>query len=506
MHLLTFPTATLAVHGGTHQPLAENAARLHGETLTLVHPFGAAPFYRHGWHSWSVSTWLAPDAPPLSPRPRVRWPMLDDPTTLASGAHISCDVALAEAGEGRVLLVGALHPGGRITLDGDVWRLEHPTGGPWLVVLADEAAAWRTYTDHVAQHLGARGTAPAPRVWCSWYSFYRDINADRLHAVIHAWHGWPFDVMQIDDGWQQAIGDWDANERFPDGMAALAHTIHALGFRAGLWLAPFIAHESSRLFAEHPNWFVQDENGTPVVAGNNWGGAFYALDTTHPDAQEWLRETFQRVAAWGYDYLKLDFLYAAALPGNRHTPMPREDAYRLGLRLIRETVEAVHGHRTYILACGAPILASVGLADGIRIGPDVAPFWQSEDRTVWLGDWTGPATQNAIATSLHRLWLRPLIHTDPDVAYFRTRYNLLSPHEKTWLQDLAHVAAFRATSDPHTWLDDAEREALRGFLTAHPTVERVGRYTFRLDERVVDFTPCLDGWLITPDGRPRLPG
>ena len=505
MHLLSFPTATLAVHGGEPHALAEHAARLHGRTLTLVHPFGDAPFYRHGWHSWSVASWFAPDAPQLTPRPRVRWPMLDDPALLAQGGHISCDVALARAGEGRVLLVGACTPGGRITLEGDVWRLEHPHGGPWLVLVDEETRAWATYTQHIAKQMGARGQTPAPRVWCSWYSFYREIDADRLHTVIHHWRGWPFDVIQIDDGWQHAIGDWDANERFPDGMATLAKTIHAHGFRAGLWLAPFIVHEASRLFAEHPDWLVHDEEGRPVVAGNNWGGHFYALDTTHPEAQTWLRETFHRVAAWGYDYLKLDFLYAAALPGKRHTPMPREDAYRLGMRLIRETVEAVHAERTYILACGAPILASVGLADGIRVGPDVAPFWQSEDRAVWLGDWTGPATQNAIATTLHRLWLRPLLHTDPDVAYFRTHYNLLSPTQKEHLQDLAHIAGFLATSDPLPWLSEDEQAALRAFLTTTPRIEQVGRYTFRLDGRLVDFSAALQGWLTTPEGVSRFP-
>jgi alpha-galactosidase len=76
------------------------------------------------------------------------------------------------------------------------------------------------------------------------------------------------------------------------------------------------------------------------------------------------------VRSWGYQYLKLDFLYIGGLIGRRHNAVPREEAYRNDLRVIREAAGDA-----YILACGAPILASLGLCDGIRIGPDVSPFW-----------------------------------------------------------------------------------------------------------------------------------
>jgi hypothetical protein len=73
----------------------------------------------------------------------------------------------------------------------------------------------------------------------------------------------------------------------------------------------------------------------------------------------------------------------------------------------------------YILACGAPILPSIGLCDGIRVGPDVSPFWINKAMTVWLNNPNDTSTQNAIRTSIHRLWLSPLVNIDPDVMYFR---------------------------------------------------------------------------------------
>jgi alpha-galactosidase len=158
------------------------------------------------------------------------------------------------------------------------------------------------------------------------------------------------------------------------------------------------------------------------------------------------------------------------------------------MRLIRESA----GEEVYILACGAPITASLGLVDGIRIGPDVAPFWDNLDRRVLLNDPTGPAAYNALRTSLHRLWLRPLVHTDPDVAYFRTRYNLLNPAQRAVLQDLALVSGFKATSDPPEWLDGDEREQLKTWLEANPPIKQTGPYTFTIGEREADFTNWLD--------------
>lgn len=208
---------------------------------------------------------------------------------------------------------------------------------------------------------------------------------------------------------------------------------------------------------------------------------------TLPAVQSWLQSLIQKVRGWGYRYLKLDFLFVAALPGKRHANESREEAYREALRLIREAA----GDDVYILACGAPILASLGLVDGLRIGPDVAPYWDNEDRRVYLHDPTGPSAYNALRTSLHRLWLKPLVHTDPDVAYFRTRYNLLTPAQRAALQDLALVAGFKATSDPRVAGRRGAGTA-QGVARGHPSILQTGPYTFKIGGREVDFSSWLE--------------
>src|SRR6185437_11076234 len=157
----------------------------------------------------------------------------------------------------------------------------------------------------------------------------------KTHAVA------PLDVVQIDDGYQTTVGDWTSlNERFPDGMAHLAERIRSAGYRPGLWLAPFTVAANSRLAQEHPDWLVHDESGKPVFGGKNWGSELYGLDTSHPGAQEWLRDLFSLITRdWGFDYLKLDFLASGAVRGLRYDRRAtRASALRKGLALIRETV------------------------------------------------------------------------------------------------------------------------------------------------------------------------
>jgi alpha-galactosidase len=183
------------------------------------------------------------------------------------------------------------------------------------------------------------------------------------------------------------------------------------------------------------------------------------------------------VHEWGFRYLKLDFINAAALGS--------ESMYRSALELVR----SVAGDDVYLLGSGALLVPSLGLLDGIRSGPDVAPMWDNY-ATVDPSDATA---RNAVVNSIHRLWQSPLLEVDPDVVYFRSKLNLLTTQQMQWLRDLAVLCGFRAVSDPPSWLSQAELAALREFLVSRPEVTAVDRYHFTIDGRPVDFTPAVDG-------------
>jgi alpha-galactosidase len=64
--------------------------------------------------------------------------------------------------------------------------------------------------------------------WCSWYQYFHDVTEADLLGNLARSAGWPFDVFQLDDGFQRAIGDWlETNEKFPSTLDRLAGEIAA---------------------------------------------------------------------------------------------------------------------------------------------------------------------------------------------------------------------------------------------------------------------------------------
>ncbi len=461
--------------------------RLNGSRVTIKLPRPPQRYFRHGWQSWSLAAWA--DLTPLPiQKPRILHPLQTDPLYADETRPHGSWLGAVEFEGGRALLLGALGTDAHVRLNGihlEGWSEAEPV--KWLMVYGEKESVFADYVDLLAQIFGQIEKKPAPRVWCSWYSLYTAIDEQLLNKIFDELGDLPFDVLQVDDGWQMEIGDWEANAKFPSGMRALAEGIKSTGRKAGLWLAPLIAAESSRLFQEHRGWFLKDARGRFVSAGFNWGRQLYALDTTHPAAREWLAALMQQARAWGFDYLKLDFLYAGALPGKRYENLPREAAYRSGMKVMREAM----GEEAFFLACGAPILPSLGLCDALRIGPDAAREWESRRDAILLGNFSTPGAKNAVRTTLHRLWLSPLVHTDPDVAYFASKGNSLTSDQRKLLQDLALICNFRATSDLPQWLTANERKSLRAFLESKVKIRQTGLYTFQIGKRNVDFSSVV---------------
>ncbi len=461
---------------------------LQGTTVFLQLPEQPRKYYRHGWQSWSLTAWLEPDFRLHTQKPALLHPMQIDPLYAHHPAPNGSWLEAVELENGDVLLLGALGLEAHVALHDRQLHGWYETGtGKWFVACGSERQVFSAYAHQLKLQFGAADGRPAPRVWCSWYSLYTAIEETLLQRIFDGLSDLPFDVLQVDDGWQVSIGDWRPNDKFPSGMEALASKIRASGRTPGLWLAPLVVVPSSALFRQHPDWLLQNEAGQPVSAGFNWGEPLYALDTTHPAVLDFLVSLMKQVRAWGFDYLKLDFLYAGALPGVRRQNVARETALRQGLKVMREAM----GSDAYFLACGAPILPCLGLCDALRVGPDVAGEWENHRDAILLYNPTTPAAKNAIRTTLHRLWLSPVLATDPDVAYFCSVQNNLSPKQKQLLQDLALICNFKATSDLPQWLDESERQALRAFLEAQPSIEQTGRYTFQIGNRAVDFSPAI---------------
>lgn len=265
--------------------------------------------------------------------------------------------------------------------------------------------------------------------WTSWYNHYEKIDEGIILNNLRAFEeqGIPIKIFQIDDGWQAAVGDWTkVNDKFPNGLAPIAREIRKAGYVPGLWLAPFAAEESSSICRDHADWIVRDEHGLVVAGYNpfNWSGTFYGLNIDLPEVREYLRSVFHTVLdRWGFEVVKLDFLYAAAM-------VPRDGKSRgqimsEGMDLLRQLV----GDRK-ILGCGVPLGSAAGKVDLCRIGADVSLGW--EDKRLRLIRYPERvSTWSALTNMMSRRHLhgRAFVN-DPDVFILRDENNKLNPAQK----------------------------------------------------------------------------
>ncbi|MBP1767812.1 MAG: glycoside hydrolase clan, partial [Candidatus Aminicenantes bacterium] len=309
------------------------------------------------------------------------------------------------------------------------------------------------YADFAAAENGARIPARNPVGWSSWYQYFANLQwKDIEKNLLLAREDFPFQVFQVDDGFEKDIGDWlDPKEGFVR-LPELAGEVAGRGFEPGIWTAPFSAAESSHLFQDHADWMVR-QDGRPKAAYRNWGKNIYALDCTRPEVLGWIEETFRSLRRMGFTYFKVDFLFAAAIPGERAGQGTPIEAFRKGMMALRRAVGDA-----FLLGCGAPLLPSAGFVEGMRVGEDTAPFWDAE-----RGAFEGPNAFHALKNSILRSFLhRRLWLNDPDCLLLRNRDISLTENEKE-LYALAAGALDNMIieSDDLALVDERGRELLR---------------------------------------------
>jgi alpha-galactosidase len=247
---------------------------------------------------------------------------------------------------------------------------------------SDYHAQLESYGETIHSLHRARVSAPTPIGWWSWTAFYFGLtegpaltNAEFLSSHLRDF-GYSF--FHIDEGYQFARGDYTSvvASKFPHGLKAFEDRVQGLGLIPGIWTAPFEVSERSSVYVNHKDWLVHNAKGQPIRAG--WVteppdtatnlDPLYALDSTNPGAQQYLRETYFKLTRdWGIRYIKLDFMDDSVIEGYYYTPHTSAlQAMRIGLQIIRETV----GDGVLLDKDGSPMLLPVGIVDGGRISCD----------------------------------------------------------------------------------------------------------------------------------------
>jgi alpha-galactosidase len=423
------------------------AAPSFGGRVQINAPAGGLRFFKVGWHGWDYTglrnssdrnsiTWIdrltsLSYSNPVTAKPRSPgefwsegWAILvgEDSSVVAgfaSTAHQFGQVyACTRPGEEALMLVSQMDG---IRLDpgessGSEWGYLQFAPMPNPQPEAD-------FVEAVARQMRARVPAsPPPPMWTHWYHFYHDITEQlflqNLEVLADMHESVPYRVVELDDGYQSAWGDWTStNDKFPRGLRTLAGEITDKNLTPGLWLAPFVVQRTSQIATNHPDWLVKDQHRKPANAGFVYNMFIQALDLTHPAVIEHIINLLETLThQWGYGMLKVDFTNAAALPGRRYNPkLTRAEGLRIGLEAIRQGA----GEETFLLASGCPFGPAIGVVDAMRIGPDTAPSW--EPFLHWLP------------------WVNPLVKKDPSMPSLRNALrntlNMSSLHQRWWWND-----------------------------------------------------------------------
>ena len=429
-----------------------------------------ARVYEHGWQSWSPSGTYPVTAtsarPPHPGRRQMSYrPDLPAPETGFQGEGLlavdtGSQVHVFGAADGIITVpsIRASFVDNQVVVSANGPVTGFTGSGPLEAELASWGSAFAARANLAARTDPETGIRPAPTAWCSWYHYFTSVTEDDMYENLAAIGEaeLPVDVVQLDDGWQAELGDWlTLSSRFTS-LEQVVGRIREAGRRAGIWVAPFLVGQGSAVFKEHPDWLIRGADGALASAGHNWDQDVYGLDVTHPGAADYLRRTFGWLSSIGFDYFKIDFIYAGALDGSRRDGSEPLVAYRRGVSLIRETI----GAEAYLLGCGAPILPSVGLVDAMRVSPDIALRYEPRD-----GDPSQPSQRGATLCTVQRAWQHGRFWVnDPDCIVARPAIE----RREEWAEIVARYGGLRASSDRIADLDEWGLETTRRLLSTAP--------------------------------------
>jgi len=293
--------------------------------------------------------------------------------------------------------------------------------------------------------------------YTSWYNYYQEINEDIIvkdleaitKSTVH------YDVFQIDDGFESKVGDWfDIDKtKFKNGLKPIVNKIHQAKMKAGIWLAPLIMEADSKLFKEHPEWAVTDENNNPIKAGCNWSGS-YGLNFSLAEVKQYVSDVLDYYLGLGFDFFKLDFLYATAIfPYNNQS---RSQIMYEAMEFLRFKLKD-----KLILGCGVNLFTAFGLVDYCRVSCDVSLSFDDKIYMRLLHQ-ERPSTKNAIKSVIYRRHLnnRAFLN-DPDVFLLRKDNIQLSKDQKIALLKLNSIfGSVLFTSDNVADYNDKQIELL----------------------------------------------
>lgn len=326
--------------------------------------------------------------------------------------------------------------------------------------------------------------------YSSWYNYFDKFNEGILLENLRAVEKSYFNLFTIDDGYESAVGDWKIcnYDKFPNGLRSVVEKIHEKELLAGIWVAPFVAQEGSRVLEKYPNWFKKDSHGNMIKCGSNWGG-FYALDFYNEDAREYIKNCLLHLKDLGFDYFKLDFLYAVSLPeyeGKNRSQVACE-AYRFLREVLGDSL---------ILGNSCIMAPAFGVFDFVRVGPSVTTEWDDS----WLMrkmHRERNSTKHTILNTISRsIFNGRVFLNDPDVFLLRKDIALTFDQKESLATINALFGSALTTSDDITTYDrlypNYDKKAAGLLESCNAMLNRACNVTHRKKGNLIEISYELD--------------
>ncbi len=222
------------------------------------------------------------------------------------------------------------------------------------------------------------------------------LTYDRIFEEIDYAAELDVDIFVLDDGWENAMGEWFPNkERFPNGLAPIKERLDKHGIKMGLWYSPMGIDSTSQRYKDHPEWVIKDSEGKPIQA--QWGQPAFDFvsdffDVFITDCKKMIDE--------GCRFMKWDAIntFYSSLPNLRHG----SDKYpESELRARYEYLLPIYVVRAMeILTNYEPdLVIEIDLTEARRAMVGLAPlsqgkfFWMNNGAS-WYNDYTTYRTKS----------------------------------------------------------------------------------------------------------------
>ena len=166
--------------------------------------------------------------------------------------------------------------------------------------------------DFIRKHMGIRLSELKEKptfVYNTWHPFGKKIDEKLIMELAKVAADAGMKEFVIDDGWQDNYGDWGIDrKKFPNGLKLVFDYIKSLGMKPGLWVSVGSASSASKVYREHPEWFVRGKNGQFANlhidnANDEIRSACYSTGW-----KNYIKDILLKLALdYGLEYMKLDF-------------------------------------------------------------------------------------------------------------------------------------------------------------------------------------------------------